>query len=108
MATIGRNKAVAEIQHHQDARGFVAWLMWLCGASPFDTRCAQQSHRAAQLDMELLQLQPVSAHDFLSPESQGGDGARGPRGRYHWGEDLLQEEEKGRAKGVMIQHHHQV
>ncbi len=55
MATVGRNKAVAEFATFKMS-GFLGMVYVVGGASSFYLRSAKQSYRVAQLDMELLQL----------------------------------------------------
>ena len=66
MATIGRNRAVADFARVAHPR--LGGLDHLAGGSPaLDPRGEKQTIRAPELGLELLHLRPVASHDRIRP-----------------------------------------
>ena len=81
MATVGRNKAVAEFSSLK-TQGWIAWFLWLVvhlrsilGVRNHSRR-KKQAQRPLQLDVELHDLRP-----FAPPHPLPAQGARGYRAR---------------------------
>ena len=71
MATIGRNKAVADVKWPFKAHwgGFAAWATWLAGAHLFSGRVPQPHRRDAAMGLDLHHAKPRGPAGHRQPVS---------------------------------------
>ena len=78
MATIGRNKAVVEIGKFR-SQGFFAWVLWLVVHLRSILGVKNKNDGAAQLALEVRELQRLYPHDYLRHKAARGGRAHEAR-----------------------------
>jgi hypothetical protein len=69
LATVGRNKAVADL-HKIKLHGFFAWLVWMGVHLRSIFRSKEQDHGPDRMGVELLHLRPVHTINPVHPEEE--------------------------------------